>query len=136
VKALFRDTETSSGGCALRILLVYELVGDELLPVILPVNSVRNVAMLAATTPLVAMVDVDLLLSANLATQVLKDKARYVVRVRLLQARDRLCQLSSRLPCAWGVSKMPLDRCSLITLPIQHPLSINAAALPQGAAQL
>jgi glycosyltransferase-like protein LARGE len=76
VQALFKETEGSPDACALRVLLVYELVADELLPVILPVNSIRNVAMLAATTPLVAMVDVDLILSANLANQVLKDKAR------------------------------------------------------------
>lgn len=43
--------------------------GDVLLRSLLPINSLRNAAVLAADTPLVAMVDVDLLLSKSLSEE-------------------------------------------------------------------
>src|SRR4051794_17814889 len=56
--------------CALRILLLYELLAEPAVQqLLLPINSLRNAAILAVDTPLVAMIDVDLLLSATLGRQ-------------------------------------------------------------------
>lgn len=65
----------SSGTCQLTILLMHELIADKLLGALMPINSLRNYALLAATTPLVAMVDVDLLVSQGLR-QELGDPAK------------------------------------------------------------
>ncbi|GLC73391.1 hypothetical protein PLESTF_001370300 [Pleodorina starrii] len=82
LEALFREMETEaphasssapSPACSLRLLLLYELVGDEMLAALMPINALRNAAFLAADTPLVAMVDVDLSPSWSLAGQVLAD---------------------------------------------------------------
>ncbi|KAJ9533545.1 hypothetical protein QJQ45_026604, partial [Haematococcus lacustris] len=67
--------ESSSTGCALRVLLMTELVGDSLLRALLPINSLRNAALLAVDSPLVAMVDVDLLPSTTLVQAVLENPA-------------------------------------------------------------
>lgn len=61
------SSEQSTTGCQLRLLLLYELVDDPHIAALLPINTLRNAALLAASTPLVAMVDVDLLVSAALA---------------------------------------------------------------------
>ncbi|GLC43921.1 hypothetical protein PLESTM_001535900 [Pleodorina starrii] len=82
--ALFREMEmnnqststSSSSACSLRLLLLYEVVGDEMLAALMPINALRNAAFLAADTPLVAMVDVDLSPSWSLAGQVLVDSER------------------------------------------------------------
>ncbi|GLC49542.1 hypothetical protein PLESTB_000253000 [Pleodorina starrii] len=66
----------SSSACSLRLLLLYEVVGDEMLAALMPINALRNAAFLAADTPLVAMVDVDLSPSGSLAGQVLADSGR------------------------------------------------------------
>lgn len=42
---------------------------DHLMYRLLPINSLRNAALLATSTPLVLMADVDLLLSAGLSEQ-------------------------------------------------------------------
>ncbi|GLC76803.1 hypothetical protein PLESTF_001837400 [Pleodorina starrii] len=85
LEALFREMETeaphaslsaSSSACSLRLLLLYEVVGDEMLAALMPINALRNAAFLAADTPLVAMVDVDLSPSGSLAGQVLADSGR------------------------------------------------------------
>ncbi|GLC43923.1 hypothetical protein PLESTF_001369800 [Pleodorina starrii] len=87
LEALFREMETeatsasastpaSSPACSLRLLLLYEVVGDEMLAALMPINALRNAAFLAADTPLVAMVDVDLSPSWSLAGQVLADSKR------------------------------------------------------------
>lgn len=52
--------------CTLSVLLVTELV-DESLQEHLPVNSLRNQAVLLAQTPLVAMLDADMVVSKSLA---------------------------------------------------------------------
>ncbi|PNH01920.1 Glycosyltransferase-like protein LARGE2 [Tetrabaena socialis] len=62
---------TSAAPCALTALLLTERLADPALAGALPINSLRNAALLAASTPLAAMVDVDLAPSASLAAQVL-----------------------------------------------------------------
>jgi hypothetical protein len=52
--------------CSLSILLVTELVDDSLEDH-LPINSLRNQAVLLAQTPLVAMLDADMVVSRSLA---------------------------------------------------------------------
>jgi hypothetical protein len=52
--------------CSLSTLLVTELV-DESLEEHLPINSLRNQAVLLAQTPLVAMLDADMVVSRTLA---------------------------------------------------------------------
>ncbi len=58
--------EANPHGCALSAMLLYETVADELMTVLLPINTMRNYALVAARTRLVAMIDVDLLISSML----------------------------------------------------------------------
>ncbi|KAG2489433.1 hypothetical protein HYH03_012070 [Edaphochlamys debaryana] len=69
------------GGCCLRLLLLVEVVADPALSGLVPINALRNAALLAVTSPLAAMVDVDLAPSGGLAA-LLRDEER----VRQLQA--------------------------------------------------
>ena len=52
--------------CQLDIMLLYETVVDEVMKVMFPINTMRNYALLQAKTRLVAMVDVDLIVSNTL----------------------------------------------------------------------
>lgn len=52
--------------CRLDAMLLYETVADERMAVLLPINVMRNHALLQARSPLVAMVDVDLVVSSAL----------------------------------------------------------------------
>ncbi len=52
--------------CQLDLMLLYETVVDSVMTVLLPINTMRNYGLLAARTRLVAMVDVDLLVSNTL----------------------------------------------------------------------
>lgn len=61
--------------CQLDIMLLYEVVLDDVMKVMFPINSMRNYALLQARTPLVAMVDVDLIVS-NALLQWLLDKKK------------------------------------------------------------
>lgn len=64
----------SLDNCQLDILLLYEVVLDEVMKVMFPINSMRNYALLQARTPLVAMVDVDLIVSNALLQWLLEKK--------------------------------------------------------------
>lgn len=50
VQAVFDSVEAQESACALRLLLLTELVsgGDDILKLLLPINTLRNAAMLAA----------------------------------------------------------------------------------------
>lgn len=48
------------------LLLLHEAMEDELMTELMPINTARNYALLHAKTPLVAMLDVDLLISSSL----------------------------------------------------------------------
>lgn len=70
--------EGEPGSCQLLLMLLYEVVRDEATASLLPINTLRNAALMSATSPLVAMIDVDLLLSSSLAAE-LQDEARWVM---------------------------------------------------------
>ncbi len=71
------DGESVGGraGCRITLLLLYEQLLDTTVAALLPINALRNAALVAAETPLVAMVDVDLLLSRGLDDEI-KDKEK------------------------------------------------------------
>ncbi|KAJ9522391.1 hypothetical protein QJQ45_008321 [Haematococcus lacustris] len=66
---LFDRVEANPTSCAMRLLLVTELLGEQSALLLFPINSLRNVALLAADTPLVAMIDVDMMLSSTLSDE-------------------------------------------------------------------
>ncbi|GLI58552.1 hypothetical protein VaNZ11_000296 [Volvox africanus] len=68
--------------CTLRIVLVYELVANDIMATLMPLNILRNTAMLMTTTPLVAMVDADMLFNWGLAAKVLMNASRVVMMER------------------------------------------------------
>ncbi len=58
------ESQVTKGGCQLRLLLLYELLLDSTVAALLPINAMRNAALVAAETPLVSAtrgVDVALL---------------------------------------------------------------------------
>lgn len=59
--------EALPNGCSLNMMLLVETVADRIMRWMLPINVLRNYALLGADTRLVAMVDVDLLPSVGLA---------------------------------------------------------------------
>lgn len=63
----FQSSEQDSRSCHYHaLMLVIEPVSDASIASLLPINALRNIALVAAATPLIAMVDVDLLLSSSL----------------------------------------------------------------------
>lgn len=65
----FFDGVEATGKCQLDIMLVYELYQEERAMMLYPVNLLRNLARLQARTPLIAMMDVDMLISTNLVEE-------------------------------------------------------------------
>lgn len=59
--------EASSSACQPTIIIAYEYSSDPFMQILIPINNLRNMALLAARTPLVAMVDVDLMVSRSLS---------------------------------------------------------------------
>ncbi|PNW80405.1 hypothetical protein CHLRE_07g316400v5 [Chlamydomonas reinhardtii] len=81
------DGAGATAVCSLHLVLLTEVTSDPGLAALVPINSLRNVALLAARTPLVAMIDVDLAPCEGLAGRLLRD----VSRVQGLQAeRDAM----------------------------------------------
>eukprot|EP00877_Chromochloris_zofingiensis_P010242 jgi/Chrzof1/5471/Cz16g04170.t1 len=62
----YHVTVESIGSCQMDLLLLHEAMEDELMTELMPINTARNYALLHAKTPLVAMLDVDLLISSSL----------------------------------------------------------------------
>ncbi|KAJ9517971.1 hypothetical protein QJQ45_004365 [Haematococcus lacustris] len=61
--------EANPTSCAMRLLLVTEMLGEQSALLLFPLHSLRNMALLTADTPLVAMIDVDLVLSSTLSDE-------------------------------------------------------------------
>jgi hypothetical protein len=147
--------------CQLDILLLYEVVEDEVMQVMFPINSMRNYALLQARTPLVAMVDVDLIVS-NALLQWLLDQRKCVrgscgVRCgRVRQQRPGAAGCSQhgmpwRLPagrvslatgaltvaallCAYARARPPSPSPPAPAPPTQHPSPRHEQQLPAAAA--
>lgn len=69
---------TAARTCALDIALYFEdlAVGDAWMPWLFPVNSLRSRALLLARTPLVLVLDGDMLVHSQLHAQLANDRAR------------------------------------------------------------
>ncbi|GIL84619.1 hypothetical protein Vretimale_14563 [Volvox reticuliferus] len=66
LQEVFNRLEFSNDTCSLRMLLLSEVVADRALASLVPINALRNAALLAIRTPLAAMIDVDLAISDSL----------------------------------------------------------------------
>lgn len=64
----------AADNCQLDIMLLYETTLDDVMSVMFPINTLRNYALLQARTPLVSMVDVDLIVSNALLQWLLSQK--------------------------------------------------------------
>lgn len=64
--AEFHAKNEDSKTCQLDLMFVYEVVGEEMMTAMLPINTIRNYALLQARTDLLSMIDVDLLISKTL----------------------------------------------------------------------
>ncbi|KAJ9507558.1 hypothetical protein QJQ45_019364 [Haematococcus lacustris] len=95
---LFKRMESRPASCALRLLLMAEILGEAAARPLFPINSLRNAALLASDTPLVAMIDTDLLLSSSLATELKGSSSSAAEVVRLCRAGNMLV-LPAFEPC-------------------------------------
>lgn len=59
--------ERKSGACQLDVILYSERVASELVRSLFPVNALRNAALLMVRTPLVFILDGDMLTSSDLS---------------------------------------------------------------------
>ncbi|GIL65166.1 hypothetical protein Vafri_18964 [Volvox africanus] len=75
LQEVFNRLEGSSDTCSLRLLLLTEVSADRALASLVPINALRNAALLAIRTPLAAMIDVDLAISDSLKS-ILSDPNR------------------------------------------------------------
>lgn len=103
--------------CSLTVFLVTEVI-DQSLEEHLPINTMRNQAVLLAQTPLIAMLDADMVVSQSLA-QSLADPADAEVRLLLTWAQWILliglvagyavsqCCIHRLKPCGCLKSPMP-----------------------------
>jgi hypothetical protein len=66
VADLFMDVERDPHACKLDVMLVYEVYAEERAMMLFPINALRNMARLQARTPLLALIDVDMLVGAQL----------------------------------------------------------------------
>ncbi|MEW5303856.1 MAG: hypothetical protein WDW36_006509 [Sanguina aurantia] len=69
VIAFHQEMESLETACRLDIMLVYEVVDNLYTASLYPVNVLRNFARLQARTPLIGLLDVDMLLSSDLAIE-------------------------------------------------------------------
>ncbi|GIL50334.1 hypothetical protein Vafri_6574 [Volvox africanus] len=75
-KVFALNEAATNASCVLRLLLLYELVIDEALTLLMPINTMRNAAMMATDSELVAMVDVDLSANKDLSKSVMRSPER------------------------------------------------------------
>ncbi|KAG2494910.1 hypothetical protein HYH03_006845 [Edaphochlamys debaryana] len=90
LEAVFNRTEAARAAgnatCSLRVGLFVEVMYDAQLAAIMPTNALRNAAGLMAQTPLAAMLDVDLGISASLSRMAADPE--WMAKVAVLVARD------------------------------------------------
>lgn len=90
VAALHARAEASPDGCALDVLLLFEALADARMAAVLPVNAMRNHAILQARTPLVLVADVDLLPARALSRWLQPPSSAANDLKRALEAEDAL----------------------------------------------
>eukprot|EP00798_Chlamydomonas_sp_ICE-L_P005378 gene5378-5598_t len=66
VQELFLEVDQDPRACQLDIVLLFELYTERRAALLYPINLLRNIARAQARTPLLALVDVDMLLNAQL----------------------------------------------------------------------
>mmetsp|Transcript_23209 Transcript_23209/g.50938 ORF Transcript_23209/g.50938 Transcript_23209/m.50938 type:complete len:525 (-) Transcript_23209:908-2482(-) len=74
VTDFFADVERDESACKLDIMLAYEVFVERKAMLLYPINVLRNYARLQARTPLVALVDVDMLMSSALYEDLVSGK--------------------------------------------------------------
>ncbi|GAX72769.1 hypothetical protein CEUSTIGMA_g225.t1 [Chlamydomonas eustigma] len=66
VTDLFADVEKDEAACKLDVILAYEVYTEQRAMMLYPINALRNLARVQARTPLLALMDVDMLMSSKL----------------------------------------------------------------------
>ncbi|GIL90828.1 hypothetical protein Vretimale_16784 [Volvox reticuliferus] len=95
-----RNEAAANTSCALRLMLLYEIVVQEALAMLMPINIMRNTALIATDSDLVAMLDVDLSANKDLAGLVMRSPQR-VTEMVFRAERQHVAWI---LP-AWDVSR-------------------------------